>query len=143
VAPGGDGMIRVMEEAVVDAGLPKDAIDYISAHGTSTKMNDREETFAIRRVFGAHADRLLVSSQKSMLGHAMGGAGGIEAVATVLTVRSQIATPTINLDHPDPECDLDYVPHRARPATIRVALTNSFGFGGHNACIAFAQPGAR
>jgi 3-oxoacyl-[acyl-carrier-protein] synthase II len=106
-------------------------------------MNDREETMAIRRVFGAHADRLLVSSQKSMLGHSMGGAGGIEAVATVLTLVHQTATPTINLDHPDPECDLDYVPHRARPASVRAALSNSFGFGGHNISLLFAHPDAR
>jgi 3-oxoacyl-[acyl-carrier-protein] synthase II len=142
VAPEGEGMIRVMHGALEDARVPKESVDYISAHGTSTKMNDREETGAIRKVFGAHADRLMVSSQKSMIGHAMGGSGGIEAVATVLTVAHQTATPTINLDHPDPECDLDYVPHRARPATIRAAISNSFGFGGHNACLVFARPGA-
>jgi len=142
VAPEGEGMIRVMQGALRDAGVAPETVDYISAHGTSTKMNDREETGAIRRVFGTHADRLQVSSQKSMLGHAMGGAGGIEAVATVLTVAHQIVTPTINLDHPDPECDLDYVPHHARPSSVRVAISNSFGFGGHNAALVFGRPDA-
>lgn len=140
VSPGGEGMIQVMREALRDAAVPSDAVDYISAHGTSTKMNDREETHAIRSVFGSHASRLMVSSQKSMLGHAMGGAGAVEAVATVLTLLHQTATPTINLDHPDPECDLDYVPHRARNAPIRAAISNSFGFGGHNATLVFARP---
>jgi 3-oxoacyl-[acyl-carrier-protein] synthase II len=140
VAPGGEGMMHVMREALRDAGTPSDAVDYISAHGTSTKMNDREETRAIHNVFGSHAGRMLVSSQKSMLGHAMGGAGGVEAVATVLSIVHQTATPTINLDHPDPECDLDYVPHRARRAVIRTAMSNSFGFGGHNATLVFAHP---
>jgi 3-oxoacyl-[acyl-carrier-protein] synthase II len=142
VAPEGEGMIRVMRDALEDSGVSAEAIDYVSAHGTSTKMNDREETLAIRRVFGPHANRILVSSQKSMLGHCMGGAGGIEAVVTVLSIAHQIATPTINLDHPDPECDLDYVPHRARPTSIRAALSNSFGFGGHNACLAYARADA-
>jgi len=139
VAPGGDGMIRVMRDALHDAALPGSGIDYISAHGTSTKMNDREETQAIRRVFGSHADHLLVSSQKSMVGHAMGGAGGIEAAVTVLSLYHQIATPTINLEHPDPECDLDYVAGGARQVAMRAALSNSFGFGGHNASLAFAR----
>ena len=143
LAPDGVGMSGVMSGALEDGAMPPTAVDYISAHGTSTKMNDREETMAIRRVFGAHADRLLVSSQKSMLGHTMGGAGGIEAVATVLTLLHQTATPTINLDHPDPECDLDYVPHRARPASVRAALSNSFGFGGHNISLLFAHPDVR
>ncbi len=140
VAPEGAGMVQVMQDAVRDAAVPMDTIDYLSAHGTSTKMNDREETLAIRRVFGPQAQRMMVSSQKSMLGHAMGGAGGIEAVVTVLSVVHQTATPTINLDHPDPECDLDYVPHTARRAPIRVAMSNSFGFGGHNASLVFAHP---
>ncbi len=140
IQPVGDGMVRAIRSAIDDAGLPPDAIAYVSAHGTSTKMNDKEETHAIRSVFGAHADRLLVSSQKSMIGHAMGGAGAIEAVATVLTVVNQTATPTINLKTPDPECDLDYVPNVARKATIGAALSNSFGFGGHNSAIVFAHP---
>lgn len=140
IAPEGAGMAHCMRSALDDAGLAPDAIDYISAHGTSTKMNDREETRAIRNVFGAHAERLRVSSQKSMLGHAQGGAGAIEAVVTVLTLANQTVTPTINLHHPDPECDLDYVPHVAQKARIRAALSNSFGFGGHNSVIAFAHP---
>lgn len=140
VRPEGIGMSLAMERALADSRLPADAIDYVSAHGTSTKMNDREETRALRRVFGRGADRLLVSSQKSMLGHAMGAAGAIEAVVTVLSIVNQIATPTINLRHPDPECDLDYVPNVARKAAIRAAISNSFGFGGHNSALVFAHP---
>lgn len=140
VRPEGIGMSLAMERALADSRLPADAIDYVSAHGTSTKMNDREETRALRRVFGRGADRLLVSSQKSMLGHAMGAAGAIEAVVTVLSIVNQIATPTINQRHPDPECDLDYVPNVARKAAIRAAISNSFGFGGHNSALVFAHP---
>jgi len=140
IAPDGEGMGRAMRAALDDARLPGDAIDYISAHGTGTKMNDREETRAIRRVFGAHADRLMVSAQKSMLGHAMGGAGAIEAVVTVLSLVHQTATPTINLRTHDPECDLDYVPNRARRAELGAALSNSFGFGGHDTALVFARP---
>ncbi len=143
LAPDGTGMSHVMSGALRDGDMPPETIDYISAHGTSTKMNDREETMAIRRVFGRHADRIMISSQKSMLGHCMGGAGGIEAVVTVLTLLHQTVTPTINLDHPDPECDLDYVPHHARAASVRAALSNSFGFGGHNISLLFAHPDAR
>ena len=140
VAPDGVGMSQAIERALEDAALPRELVDYVSAHGTSTKMNDREETRALQRVFGAHAQKLLVSSQKSMLGHAMGGAGAIEAVVTVLSVANQTATPTINLQHPDPECDLDYVPNVARKATIRAAINDSFGFGGHNSAMIFAHP---
>lgn len=139
VAPDGVGMAAAMRRALSDSGLAPEAVDYVSAHGTSTKMNDREETKAIRSVFGAHADRLLVSSQKSMLGHAMGGAGAIEAVVTVLSIANQVVTPTINLRNTDPECDLDYVPNQAREAPLRAALSNSFGFGGHNSALAFAR----
>jgi len=140
VAPEGEGMSRAMHAALVDARLPPDAIGYVSAHGTSTKMNDKEETCAIRRVFGAHADRLLVSSQKSMIGHTMGAAGAIEAVVTVLSLVHQTATPTLNLRSPDPECDLDYVPHTARAAPLVAAMSNSFGFGGHDSALVFARP---
>jgi 3-oxoacyl-[acyl-carrier-protein] synthase II len=140
IAPEGEGMGRAMRAALDDARLPADAIDYVSAHGTSTKMNDREETRAIRRVFGNHADRLMVSSQKSMLGHTMGAAGAIEAAVTVLSIVHQTATPTINLREADPECDLDYVPNVARPARISAAMSNSFGFGGHDSAIVFAHP---
>lgn len=142
VAPEGEGMVRAMRGAVRDAGLPLETIDYISAHGTGTKMNDKEETRAIHTVFGPHANRLMVSSQKSMIGHAMGGAGAIEAVVTVLSLVHQTATPTINLQVPDPECDLDYVPNQARKATIRAAISNSFGFGGHNSTIVLYRPDA-
>lgn len=140
VAPEGEGMGRAMRAAIADARLPADAIGYISAHGTSTKMNDKEETQAIRRVFGAHADKLLVSSQKSMLGHCMGGAGAVEAVVTVLSLVHQTATPTINLRNPDPDCDLDYVPNVAREVRLDAAMSNSFGFGGHDSAIIFARP---
>lgn len=142
VAPGGEGMARAMRAAIDDAGVAPEQVDYISAHGTSTPMNDKEETRAIRDVFGKHADDMMVSSQKSMIGHAMGGAGAIEAVVTVLSVHNQIATPTINLNNPDPECDLDYVPHTARKRSIGVAMSNSFGFGGHNSTVVFAHPDA-
>lgn len=143
VSPGGEGMARAMEAALDDGGLSPSSVDYVSAHGTGTKMNDREETRAIRRALGRRADDVMVSSQKSMLGHAMGGAGAIEAVVTVLGLVEQIATPTINLDHPDPECDLDYVPNVARRRTLGVALSNSFGFGGHDCTLAFARTEAR
>ncbi len=138
-APDGEGLSRAIERALDDASVPRELIDYVSAHGTSTPMNDRVETRALRRAFGVRADRLLVSSQKSMLGHAMGGAAAIEAVITVLSLVHQIATPTINLSHADPECDLDYVPHVARNATIRAALKNAAGFGGHNSAVIFAR----
>lgn len=140
VAPEGEGMARAMRAALADSGLPLDAVGYISAHGTSTKMNDKEETVAIRKVFGPHADRLMVSSQKSMLGHCMGGAGAVEAVVTVLSIVNQMATPTINLQTPDPECDLDYVPNVARSARIDAAMSNSFGFGGHDSAMIFSRP---
>lgn len=139
VAPEGEGMVRAMKASLSDAAMPLDAVDYISAHGTSTKMNDKEETHAIRTTFGKHAERMMVSSQKSMLGHCMGGAGAVEAVVTVLSLHHQIATPTINLRNSDPDCDLDYVPNEARKAQMRAALSNSFGFGGHNSTLAFAN----
>jgi 3-oxoacyl-[acyl-carrier-protein] synthase II len=131
-APEGEGAARAMHLALVNAGLEPDRVDYINAHGTSTPLNDRFETVAIRRVFGSHADKLLVSSTKSMTGHLLGAAGGIEAVACVQVVMNDVVPPTINLDHPDPECDLDYVPNEARRHVVRVALSNSLGFGGHN-----------
>jgi 3-oxoacyl-[acyl-carrier-protein] synthase II len=130
--PGGAGMARTMALALEDAGLDPGAIDYISAHGTSTRQNDLNETAAIRSVFGADAERLAVSSQKSMLGHAIGASSAIEAAVTALSIRHGILTPTINLDEPDPDCDLDYVPNQAREARVRFALSNAFGFGGHN-----------
>jgi 3-oxoacyl-[acyl-carrier-protein] synthase II len=131
----GDGARRVMIAALEDAGVRPDQVDYINAHGTSTPAGDRIETLAIRDVFGEHADRLAVSSTKSMTGHLLGAAGGLEFGLTVLAVVHDLVPPTINLDEPDPENDLDYVPHEARAMPVRIALTNSFGFGGTNACL--------
>jgi 3-oxoacyl-[acyl-carrier-protein] synthase II len=131
-AADGDGAARVMLRAVEDAGIPPHAVAYINAHGTSTPYNDKTETLAIKRAFGDHAARISVSSSKSMTGHLLGAAGGIEAGITALCIKHQIMTPTINQQTPDPECDLDYVPNAARPAEIVYALSNSFGFGGTN-----------
>ena len=136
----GDGAYRVMRNALRDASLEPHQIDYINAHGTSTEVGDRAETQAIKRTFGAHAHQVAVSSTKSMTGHLLGGAGGLEAGITVLAIQDQIAPPTINLDRPDPECDLDYVPNHPRPMKIDYALTNSFGFGGTNGCLIFKKP---
>jgi 3-oxoacyl-[acyl-carrier-protein] synthase II len=135
----GDGARRVMSMAVRKAGIPPSDVDYINAHGTSTPYNDRLETLAIRNCFGEHADKLAISSTKSMTGHLLGGAGGLEAGITALAVHHQVAPPTINLDDPDPECDLDYVPHQSRQMPIRYALSNSFGFGGTNAALLFKR----
>jgi len=135
----GDGAYRVMKAALRDAGLEPSQIDYINAHGTSTDVGDRIETVAIKRTFGEHAYKLAVSSTKSMTGHLLGGAGGLEAGVTVLALRDQIAPPTINYEVPDPACDLDYVPNQARPMKIDYALSNSFGFGGTNGCLIFKR----
>jgi len=132
-APGGEGAVQSMQAALRDAGLPPEAVDYINAHGTSTPYNDANETLAIKQVFGDHATRLPISSIKSMIGHTLGAAGAIEAVATILSLKHGILPPTINYEHPDPDCDLDYVPNTARELPIRVAMNNSFGFGGTNA----------
>src|SRR5712692_4593196 len=135
----GDGPCRVMRAAIDSAGATPDDVDYINAHGTSTPQGDQLETLAIKRSFGDHAKRVAVSSTKSMTGHLLGAAGGLEAGITVLAVYHQIAPPTINLDHPDPKCDLDYVPHKSRPMAITYALSNSFGFGGTNAALLFKK----
>jgi 3-oxoacyl-[acyl-carrier-protein] synthase II len=135
----GDGAFRVMRAAVKDAGIEPRQIDYINAHGTSTEVGDRIETIAIKRCFGEHAYKLAVSSTKSMTGHLLGGAGGLEAGLTLLAMRDQLAPPTINYEFPDPECDLDYVPNRARPMKIEYALSNSFGFGGTNGSLVFKR----
>jgi 3-oxoacyl-[acyl-carrier-protein] synthase II len=134
-SPGGEGAARCMQDALDDAGIAPTQVGYINAHGTSTPAGDIAETMAIKTVFGEHAYRLAVSSTKSMTGHLLGATGGIEAIATALALREQILPPTINLENPDPECDLDYVPNEARRADIEVALSNTFGFGGHNATI--------
>jgi len=133
--PEGRGAARAMLAAVNDAKIDRSGIDYINAHGTSTPLGDKAETVAIRTVFGSHADKLAVSSTKSQLGHLLGASGGVEFVISVLALQQQILPPTINLETPDPDCDLDYVPNEARPASIQRVLTNSFGFGGHNACL--------
>ncbi|MGC4080728.1 MAG: beta-ketoacyl-ACP synthase II [Vicinamibacterales bacterium] len=135
----GDGGRRVMAMALRKGGIRPDEVDYINAHGTSTPYNDKLETLAIKRAFGDHAYKMAVSSTKSMTGHLLGGAGGLEAGITALAVHHQIAPPTINLETPDEECDLDYVPHTARPMPIRYALSNSFGFGGTNASLLFKK----
>ncbi|MCK5597362.1 MAG: beta-ketoacyl-[acyl-carrier-protein] synthase II, partial [Candidatus Eisenbacteria sp.] len=135
-APGGEGAARAMKEALRDAGLAPGDIGYINAHGTSTPLNDSYETAAVKSVFGDHAYELAISSTKSMTGHLLGAAGGIELISTALTLESSVIPPTINYDTPDPECDLDYVPNQARETEVMAALSNSFGFGGHNAVLA-------
>ncbi|MFP4329608.1 MAG: beta-ketoacyl-ACP synthase II [Alkalispirochaetaceae bacterium] len=135
--PEGRSAAAAIKMALRDGGVPAEQIDYVNAHGTSTVVNDRTETKAIRLAFGAQADKLAVSSTKSMIGHTLGAAGAIEAAATVLAVKHQILPPTINYETPDPECDLDYVPKEARDATIRAAISNSFGFGGQNSVLLF------
>jgi 3-oxoacyl-[acyl-carrier-protein] synthase II len=138
-APEGPSAARCMQLALLDGGIDPLDVDYINAHGTSTPYNDANETQAIKRVFGEHAARLAVSSTKSMTGHLLGGAGGVEAAYTALSLLHGTVPPTINYESPDPECDLDYVPNRPRRLAIRVALSNSFGFGGTNACVAFRK----
>ncbi len=138
-APGGEGAARCMRAALLDAGVAAERVGYVNAHGTSTPMNDLEETRAIRAVFGAHAGRLAVSSTKSMLGHCLGATGAVEAALTALAIRDRILPPTINLDHPDSECDLDYVPHTSRPADVDVAISNSLGFGGTNVTLVLGR----
>ncbi len=135
--PCGRGAVRAMKAALEDARVPADRIDVINAHGTSTPLNDATETAAIKEVFGAHARRLAVHSTKSMTGHSLGAASAIEAVAAVLTLQHQVLHPTINLDTPDPACDLDYVPNHAREARVRTVMSNAFGFGGHNGVLVF------
>ncbi|HNF59428.1 MAG TPA: beta-ketoacyl-[acyl-carrier-protein] synthase II, partial [Elusimicrobiota bacterium] len=126
---------RAMQLALADGGLRPEDVDYVNAHGTSTELNDKTETFAIKKVFGDHAKKLAVSSTKSMTGHLLGAAGAAELIATLLSMENNTLHPTINQETPDPECDLDYVPNVARPAQINVALSNSLGFGGHNAVL--------
>ncbi len=138
-APDGEGAARCMQMALKDSGISPEEVDYINAHGTSTYYNDIYETMAIKTVFKEHAKKLPVSSTKSMTGHLLGGAGGVESIFTILTICNGIMPPTINYETPDPECDLDYVPNQARNGSVRVALSNSFGFGGTNAVLAFKK----
>ncbi|WP_409291813.1 beta-ketoacyl-ACP synthase II [Peribacillus sp. SCS-37] len=138
-APGGEGGARAMRMAIEDSGLRPEDIQYINAHGTSTPYNDKFETMAIKEVFGDSAVNLAVSSTKSMTGHLLGAAGGIEAILTVLAIKNNLVPPTINLEEQDPECDLDYVPNKAREMEVNAALSNSLGFGGHNATLVFKK----
>src|SRR5260370_475386 len=136
-AENGDGAFRVMRAAIKDAKLTPDDIGYVNAHGTSTPIGDAIETHALKRLFGERAKQVPISSTKSMTGHLLGGAGGLEAGISVLALRDQILPPTINQETPDPECDLDYIPNHARKASVEYALSNSFGFGGTNAALIF------
>lgn len=138
-APGGTGPARAMQLALKDAGRPPESIDYINAHGTSTELNDAAETDALKTVFGAHAYKLAISSSKSMVGHLLGGSGGVEGVFTALSVFQDVVHPTINQQESDPNCDLDYVPNTAREMPVRYALSNSLGFGGHNVTLCFGK----
>ncbi len=140
-APGGMGLARAMRRALAKAGIAPEQVGYINAHGTSTTPNDREETAAVKAVFGEHAHRLAISSTKSMTGHMVGAAGGVEAGITALALARGILPPTINYEHPDPDCDLDYVPNTAREQQVEVAMSNSMGFGGHNAVLVLRREG--
>jgi 3-oxoacyl-[acyl-carrier-protein] synthase II len=137
--PEGLGGSRAMSMALGHAGLNPEDVDYINAHGTSTPLNDAAETKAVKTVFGDYAYKVAISSTKSMTGHLLGAAGGIESIATVLTIKNGVVHPTINYEYPDPECDLDYVPNEAREAKVDVAMTNSFAFGGQNATLVFKK----
>ncbi|MCK4832085.1 MAG: beta-ketoacyl-ACP synthase II [Anaerolineales bacterium] len=137
--PNGAGAVRAMRWALEDAGVSAEEVDYINPHGSSTPLNDKTETMAIKNLFGEHAYRVAISASKSMLGHLMGAAGAVEAIASILTLEHGIIHPTINYDTPDPECDLDYVPNVARKAEVNVVLSNSFGLGGQNACLVLAR----
>ena len=137
--PDGQGATKAIELALKDAQLTPEQVDYINAHGTSTPANDSTETKAIKKALGERAYNIAVSSTKSMTGHLLGGSGGIEAVATVMAIANDKVPPTINLENPDPECDLDYVPQQSRSHQVGVALSNSFGFGGHNVTLAFKK----
>jgi len=140
--PEGKGAIRAMQSALKKSGVNPNDVGYVNAHGTSTKLGDVAETRAIKAVFGDHARHLAISSTKSVHGHLLGAAGAIEAAACILAIDRGLLPPTINLDDPDPECDLDYVPNKARKADVKVALSNSFGFGGHNASLVIKAPEA-
>ncbi|HVM12060.1 MAG TPA: beta-ketoacyl-ACP synthase II [Actinomycetota bacterium] len=137
--PEGSGAVMAIQAALADAGEPAEAVDYVNAHGTSTPLNDAAETKAIKKALGDHAHRIAMSSTKSMTGHLLGAAGALESAISALAIHERMLPPTINLQTPDPECDLDYVPNEARPAEVRLALNEAFGFGGHNAVVAFRK----
>ena len=139
--PCGAGASAAMRQALRDAKLNIDDVQYVNAHGTSTQLGDEAETLAIKEVFGSHARRLAISSTKSMIGHLLGASGGVELIATVLTIRHSLIHPTINYQTPDPKCDLDYVPNHAREMRVRRAISSSFGFGGHNCCLVVGAVG--
>ncbi len=138
-APGGEGAMRAMKRAVKDGGVEPEDVDYINAHGTSTPFNDKNESLAIKTLFGEHAYKLNVSSTKSMTGHLLGAAGGIEAIAAIMAIKKNVIPPTINYDTPDPECDLNYTPNSAVDKSVNIAMSNTFGFGGHNAVLLFKE----
>jgi 3-oxoacyl-[acyl-carrier-protein] synthase II len=138
-APGGEGAVRSMRQAIKDAGLAPDDVDYINTHGTSTPVGDKSETAAIKTVFGERAYKMAINSTKSMVGHLLGAAGAAEAIVTILSIHENKVHPTINLETPDPECDLNYIPNSARDWNINVAISNTFGFGGHNASLLFRK----
>jgi 3-oxoacyl-[acyl-carrier-protein] synthase II len=137
--PDGEGAARAMAAALEDAQLRPDQVTYLNAHGTSTELNDKIETLAIKKTFKEAASRLAVSSTKSMMGHLIGAAGGVEAVISILAIRDGVMPPTMNYEHPDPACDLDYIPNQPRHTSVDVALSNSLGFGGHNATVIFKK----
>ena len=137
--PEGEGAARAMKWAIEDAGITPDKVDYINAHGTSTPLNDKYETIAMKRMYGDHAYKLAISSTKSMTGHLLGAAGAIEAAFTVLAIKNDLVPPTINIDNPDPDCDLNYIPNTAKKQPVNVAMSNSLGFGGHNASLVFQR----
>jgi 3-oxoacyl-(acyl-carrier-protein) synthase len=141
-APGGTGAAAAMREAIATAGLKPEDIDYINAHGTSTELNDKFETMAIKNVFGDYAYKVAISSTKSMTGHLLGAAGGVELIVSALAIKNSMIPPTINYEEQDPECDLDYVPNKAREKTVKYAMSNSFGFGGQNASVLIGKYGA-
>ena len=139
-SPAGEGAARCMRLSLEDAGMTPEQVDYINAHGTSTELNDKFETLAIKSAFGDHAKKIKISSTKSMIGHLLGAAGGVEAIATILCMKHHFVHPTINYEVPDPECDLDYVPNQGVSLPVQIAMSNSFGFGGHNATVVFKNP---
>jgi len=138
-APGGEGAVRAMKRCLEDGGLNPEDIDYVNAHGTSTPFNDKNETAAIRTVFGDHAEKMNVSSTKSMTGHLLGAAGGVETVVSALAIMNNVIPPTINYENPDPECDLNYTPNQPQEKEVRAVVSNTFGFGGHNACVSLSK----